>query len=60
MYKSEAQRRKFQELHAQGKITTEVLNQFNQRSQGKQLPDRLHPSKPVNSFPKTRKSVKRI
>jgi hypothetical protein len=39
-FKSEAQRRKFQELHKQGKISKEVLDAFESDS-AKKLPERV-------------------
>ncbi len=40
-FKSEAQRKKFYELHAQGKISTATLNEFEQATGNKKLPDRV-------------------
>lgn len=40
-YASEAQRTKFLELYAQGKITRETLEQYERGSLGKKLPKRL-------------------
>lgn len=39
-YKSEAQRKKFQELLKQGKISKAVVDEFNAASKGKKLPER--------------------
>ncbi len=44
-FKSEAQRRKFYELHAQGKISTETLREFESASEGKSLPERVNDTK---------------
>jgi len=40
-YKSEAQRRKFHALLAQGKISKSVVDEFDAASKGRNLPDRV-------------------
>jgi len=44
-YKSEAQRRKFQQLHKEGKISKEILEQYDKESHGIKLPERVKPKK---------------
>lgn len=38
-YKSDAQRRKFHVLENQGKISKKVVDEFDQASKGKKLPE---------------------
>lgn len=50
-YKSEAQRRKFQEMQKEGKISKEVVDAFETESKGIALPERVKPKAkkaPVN------------
>lgn len=44
-YKSEAQRGKFHELEKQGKISSQVVNEFDEASRGVTLPERVTPKK---------------
>jgi hypothetical protein len=44
-YKSEAQRRKLNQLAKEGKISEEKVNEFNEASKGMKLPERLTPKK---------------
>lgn len=44
-YASEAQRRKFHFLLSQGKISPEIVKEFDEASKGLDLPERLHPKK---------------
>lgn len=41
-YASEAQRRKFHELAAEGKISAKVVREYDDASKGKTLPERVH------------------
>ena len=45
-YKSDAQRRKFQQLLKEGKISQAVVDDFDKASKGKTLPERIGPKKP--------------
>jgi 5,10-methylenetetrahydrofolate reductase len=40
-YKSEAQRRKFHAMLNEGKISKEVVSEFDSASKGKKLPERI-------------------
>jgi hypothetical protein len=40
-YKSEAQRKKFHALLAEGKIKKEVVDEYDAKSKGKKLPERV-------------------
>jgi len=51
-YKSDAQRRKFHALLAEGKISPEVVAEYDKASKGKKLPNRVKP--------KQKKKVKSI
>lgn len=44
-YKSEAQRKKFHSLLAKGKISKEVVDEFDSASKGIKLPKRIKPKK---------------
>lgn len=44
-YRSDAQRRKFQELAREGKISQETISKFDKASEGKKLPERVKPKK---------------
>lgn len=48
-YKSEAQRRKFHAMLNEGKISKEVVSEFDTASKGKKLPERIGPKKPVGT-----------
>lgn len=62
-YKSEAQRRKFHVLAKQGKISKDVLNEYEEASKGKKLPERITPKKvtppKIRSFDDIRNYVKK-
>jgi len=45
MFKSEAHKKKIQELHKAGKISDSQLSEFEKKSQGKKLPDRVKKEK---------------
>ena len=45
-YKSQAQRRKFHELWAEGKIKGDTVREFDKASKGLMLPDRVDKSAP--------------
>jgi len=53
-FKSKAQRRKFQELLSEGKVTQKVFAEF-QKDTPARLPERLKPKK--KSVTKTRKRI---
>ncbi len=55
-FKSEAQRRKFHDLHRQGKISKEVLEAF-ESSTSKKIPERVKPPKKIEK-PKPAKAWK--
>lgn len=40
-YKSDAQRKKFHVLEKQGKISPKVVEEFDQASKGKKLPEKV-------------------
>lgn len=42
-FKSEAQRKKFQELYKQGKVTRSVVDEWEKKTAGKKLPERVKP-----------------
>lgn len=44
-YKSDAQRKKFHVLEEQGKISPKVVNEWDQASKGKKLPEKVKPKK---------------
>jgi len=44
-YKSDAQRKKFHALLAEGKIAPEVVAEYDKASKGKKLPERIGPKK---------------
>lgn len=44
-YKSEKQRKKFHELLAQGKISPEVVREYDDASKGLKLPRKVKPKK---------------
>jgi hypothetical protein len=43
MYKSEAQRRKFHALLKKGKLSQDVVDEYDSASKGKKLPERIRP-----------------
>lgn len=45
-YKSVAQREKFHAMLKEGKISSKVVKEFDAKSKGKRLPERLTPKKP--------------
>lgn len=59
-YKSDAQRKKFHALLAEGKIAPEVVAEYDKASKGKKLPARIGPKKkaPVKSTDDLRKIAK--
>lgn len=50
-YASEAQRRKFHYLLSIGKISPEVVKEFDEASKGLSLPERIHPKKEPTKAP---------
>lgn len=56
-YRSQAQRAKFHELQKQGKIDPKVVAEFDQASQGLNLPERVKPK--AGSLASRAKSRKR-
>ena len=44
-YKSDAQRRKFHAMEARGEISHVVVQEFDQASKGKSLPERIKPKR---------------
>lgn len=50
-YASEVQRRKFHFLLSEGKISPDVVREFDEASKGLTLPERLHPKKEEASAP---------
>lgn len=50
-FKSEAQRKKFQSLHREGKISKEVLDAFESETGDKKLPDRVKKTKKEKALP---------
>ncbi len=44
-YKSKAQERKFHVLEEEGKISPEVVSEFDSASKGKKLPEKVSPKK---------------
>ena len=46
-FKSKAQRRKFAELLVEGKISPETYEEWNRETGGKQLPERVTPTRPA-------------
>lgn len=55
-YKSEAQRRKFHQMLKEGKISKEVVSDFDESSKGARLPERA----PLKKYPKNIDDVRRI
>ncbi len=51
-FKSEAQRRKFQEMQKEGKISQGVVDAFEADSKGLALPERAKPKEKVKKAPK--------
>lgn len=42
-YKSDAQRRKFHALEAEGKLSPSVVKEYDKASKGKKLPEKVKP-----------------
>jgi hypothetical protein len=53
-FKSEAQRRKFQQLHAEGKISKSVLDAFENETKGATLPDKVKPKEKPKKTPRNK------
>lgn len=59
-FKSKAQRRKFAELLVEGKISPETYEEWNRSTGGKNLPERLTPTRPAKrKTTSTRPAAKR-
>jgi hypothetical protein len=50
-YKSDAQRKKFHAMEKRGEISPETVNEFDQASKGKKLPEHVRPKK-IRALPK--------
>lgn len=61
-FKSEAQRKKMNELASQGKIKQSVVDEFNTASKGMKLPERITPKKirPVKSLDELKSRAKKL
>jgi hypothetical protein len=57
-YKSDAQRKKFHALAAEGKMKPEVVAEFDKASKGKKLPERITPKK-ITSIKDIRDKIKK-
>lgn len=53
-FKSEAQRRKFQQLYQEGKISKSVLDAFESDSKGTTLPDKVKPKEKPKKAPRNK------